>query len=113
MRPACIGVCIRPVAPRCRCSHHVLPLMRQRVYTRCRRACCRPSDSGYSLGAWEIERTADAASTPLQHMGIAHRCTDIFVSEQFLDRADVIPIFQEMGRKTMSERISTLLIMRR
>jgi hypothetical protein len=40
-------------------------------------------------------------------MGIAHRCTDIFVSEQFLDRADVIPIFQEMGRKTMAQRMTT------
>jgi hypothetical protein len=55
----------------------------------------------------EIERTADAASTTLQHMGIHHRCADIFVSEQFLDRADVRAIFQEMGRKTMAERMTT------
>ena len=68
---------------------------------------CLQSDSGSSLCELEIERTADAASTTLQHMGIQHRCADIFVSEQFLDRADVIAIFQEMGRKTMAERMTT------
>ena len=54
-----------------------------------------------------MERTADAASTPLQPMGIEHRCPDIFVSEPFLDRADIIPIFQEMGRKTRAQRRTT------
>jgi hypothetical protein len=72
---------------------------------------CLQSDSGSSLCELEIERTADATSTTLQHMGIQHRCADIFVSKQFLDRADVIAIFQEMGRKTMAERMTTAALL--
>ncbi len=69
---------------------------------------CLQSDSGSSLCELEIERTADATSTTLQHMGIQHRCADIFVSKQFLDRADVVPVLEQVRRKTVAQRILTL-----
>ena len=44
--------------------------------------------------AEQLSRTLDAASTPVEHMGIDHRRADILVTEQFLHRADVIPRFE-------------------
>ena len=39
-------------------------------------------------------------------MGVNHGGADIPVAEQFLNRADVVPIFQQMGRKRMAVLIS-------
>ena len=38
-------------------------------------------------------------------MCINHRSADIAVAEEFLNRADVIPIFKQMGCKRMSKRV--------
>lgn len=38
-------------------------------------------------------------------MGIDHRGFDIFVPQQFLHRADVIPRFQEMRGKTVAKGV--------
>src|SRR5512145_2859877 len=40
-------------------------------------------------------------------MGVYHRGTDVTVSEEFLDGADVIPSFQEMGCKGVPKRMAT------
>ena len=52
--------------------------------------------------AEELSRTLDAASTPVEHMGIDHRRPDVLVTEQFLHCADVIPRFEQMRRKGMA-----------
>ena len=51
----------------------------------------------------QLSRTLDAASTPVEHMGIDHRRTDVLVTEQFLHGADVIPRFEYMGCKGMTQ----------
>ena len=53
--------------------------------------------------AEQLSWTLDAASTPVAHMGIDHRRTDVLVTEQFLHRADVIPRFESMRRKGMAQ----------
>jgi hypothetical protein len=63
--------------------------------------------------AQEVCRAHDPTTATVEHMGVYHRGTDVAVSEEFLDGADVIPSFQEMGCKGVPERISTLLIIRR
>jgi len=60
-----------------------------------------------------VKGAVDPTSSLLQHMGIDHRCTHVLVPQEFLHRTDIVAVLQEMGRKTMSERISTLLIIRR
>src|SRR6059036_1314846 len=60
-----------------------------------------------------IERTLYAPSASVeQHVRIDHRGTDVPVPEQFLDRADVITGFEQMGRERMAQRILTLLMNR-
>jgi hypothetical protein len=49
---------------------------------------------GSRRDAEQLSWTLDAASTPVEHMGIDHRRTDVLVTEQFLHRADVIPRFE-------------------
>ena len=39
-------------------------------------------------------------------MGVSHRRTDVVMSEEFLDGADVILSFQEMGRKGVPQRMT-------
>ena len=61
----------------------------------------------------QFSRTLDAASTPVEYMGIDHRRPDVLVTEQFLHRADVISGFQQLRGKRVPEGISTLLSIRR
>jgi len=46
-------------------------------------------------------------AAPVQHVGVNHRGFDILMAQQFLNRADVIPIFQQMGRKRVAESVTT------
>ena len=40
-------------------------------------------------------------------MGINHRGFDIFMTEQFLDGADIVAVLQEVGGKGMAEGVTT------
>ena len=60
-----------------------------------------------------VERAGNALAALLHNMGVDHRRGHIGVAEQMLDRANIRPALQQMGRKRMAERISTLLIIRR
>src|SRR5919108_6327715 len=40
-------------------------------------------------------------------MGVYHRCTDVFVPEKFLHRPDIVPRFEQMGRKRVPQRVTT------
>ena len=60
-----------------------------------------------------IERTPHTSPTALQDMGVDHRRADVFVSQQFLHRPNVVTVLQQMRGKAVAERISTLLIIRR
>ena len=49
-----------------------------------------------------IERATHALSTTLKDMGIDHGGTNILVSQEFLNGANVIAIFQQVGGKRMA-----------
>ena len=47
-----------------------------------------------------------AASRVPKDVGVDHGGLDIFVTEQLLDRPDVVAVLQEVGRKGMPERVA-------
>ena len=49
----------------------------------------------------EVCRTPDASSALVQDMGVDHGGVDVAVPQQFLDRPDIVPFFQEMGSERM------------
>ena len=65
------------------------------------------TDQLISLGRLlqSIRRTVYTPAASVQHMRIDHRGADITVAKEFLNRADVVPVFEKMGRKRMSERM--------
>ena len=40
-------------------------------------------------------------------MGVDHGCAHVLMSQQLLDRADVLPPFQQVGRKRVAEGVAT------
>lgn len=70
----------------------------------------RESHGGSKWGSaqtgWlEIEWASDAEARFVQDMGIDLGGADILVSEEFLDGADVLMIFEEMGGEAVPERM--------
>ena len=61
----------------------------------------------------QVRWTLEPAPTPIEHMGVWHCRTDVFVPEAFLHCPDVVPRFEPMGRKGVPTLIVTLLIIRR
>lgn len=60
-----------------------------------------PLHTASSTSAW-IERTPHASATALQHVRVDHGCVDVLVSEEFLDRTDIVAILQQVGRKAVA-----------
>ena len=54
-----------------------------------------------------IQRTPDGDARFIKHVRVDHRGQHIFVTEQFLHSADIIPVFQQMSSKTVAERVAT------
>ncbi|ERN41591.1 hypothetical protein KR51_00018100 [Rubidibacter lacunae KORDI 51-2] len=50
----------------------------------------------------EVQRTAYAHSPSVEDVGVNHRGFDIFVTEEFLDRADVVAGLQQVGGKAVA-----------
>ena len=48
---------------------------------------------------------ADAERAAVEHVGVDHCGSDVAVAEQFLNRADVMPPFQEMGGTGVAEAV--------
>ena len=40
----------------------------------------------------------------VQHMRVNHRSGDVFVAEQFLNGANIVSVFKQMRRETVSPR---------
>ena len=54
-----------------------------------------------------IQWTPHSTPTPIQHMGVHQSSFHIFVAKQFLNRANVVAIFQQMGCKAVAKRVKT------
>jgi hypothetical protein len=52
-----------------------------------------------------VEWAANAAAPDLEDVGVDHRCADVAVTEQLLDRPDVVPSLQEVGRERMTQAV--------
>ena len=46
-----------------------------------------------------VKRASHAAGATIEHVGVDHGRADVFVTEQFLDCADIVAVFQQMGGK--------------
>jgi hypothetical protein len=51
-----------------------------------------------------VERTDDALAA-IQDMCVDHRCFDMLVPEQLLDRSNVLAAFKQTRRKCMAKRV--------
>ena len=53
----------------------------------------------------QVRRTLDPATTPIEHVGVNHRRTDVFVPESYLHGPDVVPRFEQMRGTRVPKRI--------
>jgi hypothetical protein len=53
-----------------------------------------------------IERTADAQSSAVEDVGIDHGGIDVGMAEKFLDGADIVTGFQQMGGEGMAQGVA-------
>src|SRR5690606_580063 len=53
-----------------------------------------------------IERTDGTRRAAADDVRIDHRRTDIFVTKELLDRANVLAVLEEMSREAMTERMA-------
>ena len=61
--------------------------------------------SQFHSASLSIERATDGKAAAIKDMGIDHRRFDVFVAEEFLDGANIVPGFQQVGRKAMAEGV--------
>ena len=52
-----------------------------------------------------IQRAADGFGAFVENVGVDHSGFDIFVSEEFLHGADVVPCFEKMGCEGVAEGV--------
>ena len=52
-----------------------------------------------------IHRASDSSPATVQNMGVYHRGAHVGVPEQFLNRADVVAIFQQMRGEAMTHGV--------
>jgi hypothetical protein len=55
---------------------------------------------------WFVERNPNAETGFVQNMRINYRRGNILVSQELLDRADIVAAFEQMGGKAMTESVA-------
>ena len=53
-----------------------------------------------------IQRALCAAAAFLEDVGVDHRCADVCVAEQLLDGAEVVAVFEEVGRERVAKGVA-------
>ncbi len=56
--------------------------------------------------AENVHRASDTTSTAVENMGVDHRGADVSVTEQFLDRPNIVSFLEEVSGKGMAERVA-------
>ncbi len=51
----------------------------------------------------KVQRTSHSFSPTIENMSVNHGCTGVFVAQQFLHRADIIAIRQQVGSKAVPQ----------
>ena len=54
-----------------------------------------------------VQRTPHSTPTPIQNVDVNQSSFHILVAQPFLNRADVIASFQQMGCKAVAKRVKT------
>ncbi len=54
-----------------------------------------------------IQRTQHAPRPLIEHMRVNHGCLNILVTQEFLNRSNVVSGFQEVSSKGMPKRVTT------
>ena len=49
-----------------------------------------------------IHRTEDSSSSTVQHVGVDHGGLYVSMSKQFLNRADIVAVFEQMSGERMA-----------
>ncbi len=50
-----------------------------------------------------VERAADGEAAAIEDVGVDHRRADVLMAEQFLDGADIVAVFEEVGGERVAE----------
>ena len=53
-----------------------------------------------------VQGAADAAAAAVEDMGVDHGGADVAVTQELLNRADVVAVFQEMRREGVSQGVA-------
>lgn len=53
-----------------------------------------------------VHRAAHARRSAVEDMGVDHRCLDIAMTQEFLDRPDVVASFKQVGSEGMPEGVA-------
>ena len=56
---------------------------------------------------WVCQQSAIALATSIKDMGVDHRRFPTFMTQQFLDGADVIAVFEQVSGKTVAQGAAT------
>lgn len=54
----------------------------------------------------DVRGASDTFPSPVQDMRVDHRCADVFMSQQLLDRPDIVPVFEQVSRKRMPQAVT-------
>ncbi len=68
----------------------------------------RSSASGGGGGSWiedAVSGTRDSARAAVEDVRIDHRGAHVVVAQQLLNRADVVPIFEEIGGEGVAQAV--------
>ena len=56
---------------------------------------------------WVCQQSAIASATSVEDMSVDHRRSNTFMTQQFLDSADVIAVFGQVSGKTVVQGVAT------
>ena len=60
---------------------------------------------GLLWGEGDVERAAHGEGAALENVCVNHRCFDILMTQQFLDGADVVSVFEQVCGKAVAEGV--------
>jgi hypothetical protein len=56
-----------------------------------------------SIASKSVNRTANARRSTVEDMGIDHRCLDVAMAQEFLDRSNIVTAFEQVRGEGMPE----------
>ena len=59
-----------------------------------------------SIGLETINGTANACRSTVEDMGVDHRCLDVTMAQEFLDRSNIVAAFEQVSGEGMPESMA-------